>query len=64
MNDAYGTCLVVTHSFITSTGTFIHDLAGYLPGVGTAVRAESVTELFGWFDSGYQEQVELSSDVS
>ena len=42
----------------------IHDLAGYLPGVGMAARPKSVTELFEWFDSGYQEQVGLSSDVS
>ena len=42
----------------------IHDLAGCLPGVGMAARPESVTELFEWFDSGYREQVRLSSDVS
>lgn len=42
----------------------IHDLAGYLPGVGMAARPKSVTKLFERFDSGYQEQVGLSSDVS
>ena len=41
-----------------------HDLAGYLLGVGMVTRPKSVTELFEWFDSGYQEQVGLSSDVS
>ena len=35
-----------------------------LPGVGMAARPESVIELLEWFDSGYQEQVGLSSDVS
>ena len=42
----------------------IHDLCGCLPGVGMAARPESVTELLERFDSGYQEQVRLSSNVS
>ena len=53
---SHGSC----HSYLNCT----HDLAGCLPGVGMVTRPKSATELFEWFDSGYQEQVGLSSGVS